>query len=174
MSGPASEVVLALGANLRDPAATLDAAVRDLAAVPGVGVRKVSAYVVTAPVGGPPQPEYVNAVALVTTTLSPRALLAAAQAVEAAHGRERSVRWGARTLDVDLVAWGAPGDPGEVVSVDPDLTLPHPRAHQRGFVLAPWAAVDPTARLRLPDGSVAAVADLLRCAADVRPPGARS
>ncbi len=168
----AVDVVLALGANLGDRAATLTAAVRDLAAVPGISVRAVSALVRTAPVGGPEQPDYVNAVALVTTTLEPRPLLAAAQAVEAAHGRERSVRWGARTLDVDVVAWGAPGAAGEVVSSDPTLTLPHPRAHERAFVLAPWADVDPAARLRLPDGSVAAVADLLALAADasgVRP-----
>lgn len=177
MTPPATDVVLALGANLGDAAATLDSAVRSLRAVDGVTVTAVSAPFVTTPVGGPPQPDYVNAVVLVATTLGPRRLLAAVHAVEAAHGRERSVRWGARTLDVDLVAWGAPGAAGEVVSVDPVLTLPHPRAHERAFVLVPWADVEPAARLRLPDGSVAAVADLVPLATDaagVRPLGVRS
>lgn len=153
--------MLALGANLGDPVATLTAAVSDLGAVPGLRVTAVSDLVGTAPVGGPPQPDYVNAVVLAATTLEPPSLLAATQAVEAAHGRERSVRWGPRTLDIDLIAYGRPGDADEVTSSDPVLTLPHPRAHERAFVLGPWAQVDPAARLRLPDGSVAAVADLL-------------
>ncbi len=156
-----SVVVLALGANLGDRVATLTAAVSDLGAVPGLSVTAVSDLVVTAPVGGPPQPDYVNAVVLAATTLGPPSLLAATRAIEAAHGRERSVRWGPRTLDIDLIAYGSPGDADEVTSSDPVLTLPHPRAHQRAFVLGPWAQVDPAARLRLPDGSVAAVADLL-------------
>jgi dihydroneopterin aldolase / 2-amino-4-hydroxy-6-hydroxymethyldihydropteridine diphosphokinase len=166
------EVVLALGANLGDRAGTLRAAVTDLGTTPGLTVVAVSAQVETDPVGGPDQPDYLNAVVLGVTTLSPSGLLAACHLVEARHGRERAVRWGARTLDVDVVAYGAPGSAGEVVSDEPQLTLPHPRAHERAFVLVPWHQVQPAATLRLPDGSIRPVADLLASAADrvgVRP-----
>jgi 2-amino-4-hydroxy-6-hydroxymethyldihydropteridine diphosphokinase len=172
--GPAAEVVLALGANLGDRTATLRAAVRELAAVPGVSVLAVSDPVETDPVGGPEQPDYLNAVVVAVTTLPPEDVLAACHRVEADHGRERAVRWGARTLDVDVVAYGEPGSPSEVVSDDPGLTLPHPRAHERAFVLAPWRQLRPDGRLRLPDGSVRAVAELLAAAPDaagVRPSG---
>ena len=131
--------VLALGTNLGDRSATLQGAVRALAAQPQLRVVDVSAVYETDPVGGPEQPPYLNAVALVETTLGAEALLAAAQRVEAAYGRVRDVRWGARTLDVDLVALG-----DEVRSTS-RLTLPHPRAHVRGFVLVPWLDVDPDA-----------------------------
>jgi len=159
-------VVLALGANLGDRGATLHAAVDELDALDGVRVRAASALFATAPVGGPDQPDYLNAVVLVETTLAPEQLLAAVQGVEASHGRERLVRWGARTLDIDLVAWGDQGTGDEVVLDRPELTLPHPRAHERAFVLAPWLSVDPAARLRLPDGRLADVRDLLAQAAD--------
>ena len=159
-------VVLALGANLGDRVATLAAAVAGLAAVDGLTVHAVSPVFATAPVGGPPQPDYLNAVVLARTTLAPARLLAACQGVEAEHGRERSVRWGPRTLDVDVIAYGTAGSPDEVLLDDPDLTLPHPRAHQRAFVLAPWAALDPRAMLRRPDGTLASVGALLAAAAD--------
>lgn len=159
-------VVIAVGANLGDRAATLADAVAALGALEGVEVTATSPVVTTAPVGGPDQPDYLNAVVLARTTLAPAALLAALHALEAAHGRERVVRWGARTLDLDLVAYGDPGEDDEVVQDDPALTLPHPRAHERAFVLAPWAAADPHARLRLPDGRVADVRSLLEQAPD--------
>lgn len=159
-------VVLALGANLADPAQTLQTAVLALSALPRLQVRAVSPVYATTPVGGPPQPDYLNAVVLASTTCSPQDLLRACQDVETDHGRERSVRWGPRTLDIDLVSFGAPGSPGEVVQTRPELTLPHPRAHERAFVLAPWVALDPAARLRLPDGTLAAVHDLLASAPD--------
>ncbi len=159
-------VVLALGANLADPARTLHAAVTALAALPGLQVRAVSPLFATAPVGGPAQPDYLNAVVLAATTRSPKDLLRACQDIETAHGRERCVRWGPRTLDIDLVAFGAPGSADEVVQARPELTLPHPRAHERAFVLAPWAALDPAARLRLPDGTLGLVQDLLASAPD--------
>jgi dihydroneopterin aldolase/2-amino-4-hydroxy-6-hydroxymethyldihydropteridine diphosphokinase len=162
----AVQVVLALGANLGDRAATLRQALRDLDAEPGVRVLAVSAPVETDPVGGPEQPDYLNAVAVAEVTVAPAELLAACHRVEQRHGRERQVHWGARTLDVDVVAFGAPGDVAEVVSDDPALTLPHPRAHQRGFVLVPWAQLRPDAVLRLPDGSSRPVADLLADTAD--------
>ena len=131
--------VLALGANLGDRSATLQGAVRALAAQPQLQVVDVSAVYETDPVGGPEQPPYLNAVVLAETTLGAEELLAAAQRVEAAYGRVRDVRWGARTLDVDLLALG------NVVRSSPRLTLPHPRAHVRGFVLVPWLDVDPDA-----------------------------
>jgi dihydroneopterin aldolase/2-amino-4-hydroxy-6-hydroxymethyldihydropteridine diphosphokinase len=168
-------VVLALGANLGDAAATIAAAAEDLAAVDGLTVDAVSAVVTTSPVGGPEQPDYRNAVVLATTTLEPEDLLAACHRVEAGHGRERLVRWGARTLDIDLVAYGRPGSPSEVVlppelpvtdAALPRLVLPHPRAHRRAFVLAPWASIEPEAVLRLPDGRVSAVTELLAQAPD--------
>jgi dihydroneopterin aldolase/2-amino-4-hydroxy-6-hydroxymethyldihydropteridine diphosphokinase len=159
--GPVSEVgaVLALGTNLGDRVTVLREAVEDLRAVPGITVAAVSPVVETAPVGGPPQPDYLNAVVLVTTSLSPHELLAAGQRIEAGHGRERAVRWGPRTLDIDVIRYG------EVVSDEPDLELPHPSAAERAFVLAPWLAVDPEAWLPGEDGR-RPVAPLLRRAPD--------
>ena len=137
-------VVLALGGNLGDRLATLRAALPALAAIPGTSLTAVSPVYETDPVGGPPQPPYLNAVVLARTTQSPPALLAHTQAVEAALGRVRAERWGPRTLDVDLVVVDELiGD----VSAAPALTLPHPRAHERAFVLAPWHDVDPEAVL---------------------------
>lgn len=159
-----SAVVLALGTNLGDRSGTLASALRCLRRV--VSVRAISAVFSTAPVGGPPQPDYLNAVVLADTTLAPADLLAATQVIEAAHGRERNGRWGARTLDIDLISYGDTDFGDEVVQDDAVLTLPHPRAHQRAFVLAPWASVDPHARLRTPDGRVSDVRDLLGQAAD--------
>jgi len=101
----------------------------------------VSPVYETAPVGGPPQPDYLNAVLLARTTLSSRVLLDRLHEVEAAFERVRDVRWGPRTLDIDIITVE-----GEV-SDDPELTLPHPRAHERAFVLAPWHDMDPGAVL---------------------------
>ena len=147
-------VVIALGANLGDARTTLERSVAEVGAIPGMRVRAVSPLVETDPVGGPEQPAYLNAVLVGETTLAAADLLSALHAVERGHGRTREVRWGARTLDLDLIQVGAPGTPGEVRSDDPFALLPHPRAHERGFVLVPWAAVDPDARLRLGDGLV--------------------
>ena len=157
-------VVLALGTNLGDRAEALRSAVTALAGVEGLDVRRVSPVVETDPVGGPEQPDYLNAVVLATTTLEPLALLRACQQVEADHDRVREVRWGPRTLDVDVVAYGSS------VLDDPVLTLPHPRAHQRAFVLVPWSLADPDAVLPGPAGG--RVAELAQAAADrpgVRP-----
>lgn len=158
------EGVLALGANLGDREATLAAAVADLAAVDGLTVLGVSPVVETDPVlepGSAPQPDYLNVVVAVRSTLTPQALLAACLEVEREHGRERRAggeRWAARTLDVDVVSYGG------LVLDTPDLRLPHPRAAGRAFVLVPWFALDPEARL----GPTARVADLLAAL----PPGA--
>ena len=151
-------VVLALGSNLGDRAATLRSAVAMLRDVDGLLDLRVSPVFETPPVGGPEQGPYLNAVVAGRTTLAPRAVLGAAQRVEAAHGRERVVRWGPRTLDVDVIAVG------DLVSSDAELTLPHPRARERGFVLVPWAVVDPAAVL--PGAHGGPVAELATAAAD--------
>ncbi|MFC8273593.1 2-amino-4-hydroxy-6-hydroxymethyldihydropteridine diphosphokinase [Streptomyces sp. NPDC057271] len=135
--------VIALGANLGNRLETLQGAVDALEDTPGLRVKAVSPVYETEPWGVDPgsQPSYLNAVALVKTTLPPSSLLERAHAVEEAFHRVREERWGARTIDVDIVAYA------DVVSDDPVLTLPHPRAHQRAFVLAPWHDVDPDAQL---------------------------
>ncbi|MCE1179724.1 MAG: 2-amino-4-hydroxy-6-hydroxymethyldihydropteridine diphosphokinase [Micrococcales bacterium] len=152
--------VVAMGSNLGDSRSTLEAAVRDLARVEGVRVTAVSPLVATDPVGGPEQPDYLNAIALVTTRLAPGTLLARLHDIEAAHGRVRETRWGARTLDLDLVQYGDPVDGTDTVSDDEHLLLPHPRAHERGFVLAPWHLADPAAYLRV-EGEPTPVEQLL-------------
>ena len=135
------EVVLAIGSNLGAAQDTLRDAVADLAASPGIEVVDVSALARTAPVGGPDQPDFLNAVVIARTTLSPRDLLRATAEVERIHGRERTVHWGPRTLDVDIIVYG------QVSAGTDDLELPHPRAHERAFVLQPWAQVRPDAVL---------------------------
>ena len=147
------EVVLGLGSNLGPSQDTLRDAVAALAAIDDVEIVAVSPLARTAPVGGPGQPDFLNAVVIVRTTLSPRALLRATQAVEDAYGRERVERWGPRTLDIDLIVYGA------TLAVTDELELPHPRAHERAFVLQPWAQIAPAAVLPgLGGGPVAALA----------------
>lgn len=136
------EVVVAIGANLGDPQATMRSAVAELDRVPGVQITDVSPLARTAAVGGPEdQPDYLNAVLLARTTLSARALLQACLEVENLHGRTRDERWGARTLDVDLITYGTLTDSAE------DIEIPHPRAHERAFVLEPWSQIAPDAVL---------------------------
>lgn len=144
-------VVIALGANLGAVQATLEAAVRALGDVDGLRISAVSELFETDPVGGPEQPVYLNAVVLARTRLAPFALLTELHAIEADRGRVRETRWGARTLDLDLIQYGDPEKGTEVFSVDPELLLPHPRAHERAFVLAPWRALDAEAQLRVGD-----------------------
>ena len=153
-------VVVALGANLGDARATLESAVHAVAGLPGMRVRAVSPLVETDPVGGPEQPAYLNAVLVGDTTLDPNDLLRRLHEIEADHGRTREVRWGARTLDLDLIQVGTPASGSEVRREEPALTLPHPRAHERGFVLVPWSLADPAATIRA-DGQVRPVADLV-------------
>ena len=139
MTGRAA--VLALGSNLGDRGDILQGGVDAIAGIEGVHVTGVSPVYETVPVGGPPQPDYLNAVLLADVTIPARDLLDQLHAVEAAFDRVRLVRWGPRTLDIDIIAVA-----GEQ-SDDPALTLPHPRAHERGFVLAPWHDADPDAVL---------------------------
>lgn len=136
---PDVPVAFAIGSNIGDRLATLQGAVDDLAGVHGVTVVAVSPVVETDPVGGPEQDDYLNAVVIGTTDLDPLSLLDATQAIEQRWHRTREVRWGPRTLDIDLLMVG------DLVLDTDRLTLPHPRAHERGFVLVPWASVDPHA-----------------------------
>ena len=136
-----ARAVLSVGSNLGDRLGTLQGCVHAIGGLPDTDVVAISPVYQTAPVGGPPQPDYLNAVLIVATGLPPRDLLAAAHRIEAAFGRVRAERFGPRTLDIDIISYG-----GEVSS-DPVLTLPHPRAHERAFVLQPWHDVEPGAEL---------------------------
>ncbi|TCR11549.1 2-amino-4-hydroxy-6-hydroxymethyldihydropteridine diphosphokinase [Streptomyces sp. BK205] len=146
--------VISLGSNLGNRLETLQGAVDALEDTPGVRVKSVSPVYETEPwgVAGDSQPSYFNAVVVLKTTLPPASLLERAHAVEEAFNRVRDERWGPRTLDVDIVAYA------DVVSDDPVLTLPHPRAHERAFVLVPWHDVEPEAQLP-GRGPVAALLD---------------
>ncbi len=146
------EVVIALGANMGDRVGTLSAAVRALAATEGLEVVACSPLLETVAVGGPEQPDYLNAVVVARSRLAPRTVLAQLHRIERNHGRVREVRWGARTLDLDLIQVGDPAQGDDLRTDAPDLTLPHPRAHERAFVLVPWSRVDGTAVLRAPHG----------------------
>jgi 2-amino-4-hydroxy-6-hydroxymethyldihydropteridine diphosphokinase len=150
VTAPSRTIVLALGSNLGDRLANLQHGVAELCG-PDLNCSAVSPVYQTAPVGGPQQDDFLNAVLLADSALPATAILARCQRAEAALGRVRTVRWGPRTLDVDIIACGSE------VSAGPHLTLPHPRAHERAFVLAPWLDVAPDACL--PGGG--AVADLL-------------
>ncbi len=142
----AREAVIAIGANLGDRAESIARAIDELALLPGTRVRAVATPIETIAVTltgpDPDAPPYLNTVALLDTTLEARELLEHLQAVEQRHGRVRTgARWTDRTLDLDLITLG------EVVMDDPDLILPHPRAAERAFVLAPWASIDSQAVL---------------------------
>ncbi len=136
--------VLSVGSNLGDRLGTLQGCVQAIGGLGDTDVLAISPVYETAPVGGPAQPDYLNAVLIVSTGLPPLDLLAAAQRIEADFGRVRpegAERFGPRTLDVDVISYA------EEISGDPMLTLPHPRAHERAFVLAPWHDVDAGASL---------------------------
>ncbi len=133
------KVVIALGSNLGDREATLIDAINQLAAI--ITVVKVSTFHETAPVGGPEQPDYLNAVLIGESELEPTELLRKMQEIELAAGRQRIERWGARTLDLDLIA------ADDLVIESEFLTLPHPHAHERRFVLDPWLEIDSEAYL---------------------------
>ena len=136
-----SSAVLGLGANLGDALGALQGAVDALQATEGIRVVRSSAVFATEPVGGPEQPTYVNAVVLVDTTLTAPQLLDRVNAIEAEWQRTREVRWGPRTLDIAIIVVD------DLKSDDQRLTLPHPRARERGFVLVPWLDADADARL---------------------------
>ncbi len=132
-----SRCFVALGANLDDPAATVAAALDALCALPGTEFVAASSLYRTAPVGLRHQPDFINAVAELSATLPAPTLLEQLFAIEARFGRRRSVRNAPRTLDLDLLLYG------DEARDDPHLTLPHPRLHERAFVLAPLAEIAP-------------------------------
>jgi 2-amino-4-hydroxy-6-hydroxymethyldihydropteridine diphosphokinase len=132
-----SQAYLGLGSNLGDRVAMLQLAVDELGATEGVTVVAVSRVYETAPVGGPEQDDYLNAVVAIETDLGPRELLAVAHRIEQRAGRVRDVRWGPRTLDVDVLL------AGEAEIDEPDLQVPHPRMYERAFVLVPLRDVAP-------------------------------
>lgn len=157
-------VVLSLGANLGDRLAALQTAVDLVSADPAVEPVSVSSVYETDPVGGPDQPDYLNAILVIRTTLVPVEVLALAAHAEQELNRVREVRWGARTLDVDVINYD------EVVSDDPVLTLPHPRAAERAFVLVPLNEVAPTMRFA---GAAAPISQLLAQCSKVDADGVR-
>jgi len=127
---------IALGSNLGNSLATLEAALERLDSLPKIAVEQRSPYYRTKAVG-PPQPDYINSCALLRTTLSPQALLSTLLEVEAQFGRVRRERWAARTLDLDLLLYG------DRIVDTPDLQIPHPRMGDRAFVLIPLAEIAP-------------------------------
>ena len=152
------DAYVSIGTNLGDREAHLALALRRLAALPETTLVAVSPVFETEPVGPPPQGPYLNAAAHLRTRLAPRALLDALLAIERETGRVRSVRNAARTLDLDLLLYG------ELTREDPALRLPHPRMHERAFVLVPLAEIDPS--LHVPGR--ASLAELLAACADQR------
>jgi 2-amino-4-hydroxy-6-hydroxymethyldihydropteridine diphosphokinase len=136
---------LGLGSNLGDRDGLLQQAVDGLARFPDVRVVAVSPVYETDPVGGPEQPEYLNAVVAIESDASPRRLLEVAHEVETAAHRVRAERWGPRTLDVDVLLVG------DLRVDEPDLVVPHPRMWERAFVMVPLADLDPAFAARIPD-----------------------
>ncbi|MHA3683699.1 2-amino-4-hydroxy-6-hydroxymethyldihydropteridine diphosphokinase [Leucobacter sp. HY1908] len=157
-------VLIAFGANLGDRGETIDAAARALAGTDGIfdlqmsPLRETIAVTLEGP--DPSAPRYLNAVARATTSLGPHELLDVMQRIEHEQGRVRDVRWGARTLDLDLILYA-----GRVIK-DERLEVPHPRAHERDFVLSPWLALEPGAVLM----GHGRVADLLARIGDTTQP----
>lgn len=151
--------ILALGGNLGDRKATIKAAIKDIKALEGVEVISKSPLYESfaATEDGPDEsaPRYLNGVIEIETTLKPGNLLTELRKIETAHGRVRLERWGSRTLDIDIITYGS------LIKDGKRLTIPHPRAYQRAFVVVPWAAMDPAAKL-LGHGSVAALAEDLK------------
>ena len=137
--------VLAIGGNLGDRQSNIKAAVEKIDALKKVKVRAVSpmveSYAVTAAGIDQSKPNYINAVLKVDTNLKPKKFLKKLRKVEAELGRVRLERWGSRTLDIDIVTYG------DVLKAGKELTIPHPRAFERAFVLVPWAMLDPDAVL---------------------------
>jgi 2-amino-4-hydroxy-6-hydroxymethyldihydropteridine diphosphokinase len=133
------KAVIALGANIGNPKEQMNLAVALLRE--SLDVSAVSSFFTTAPVGGPEQPDYLNAICIAESDLPAADLLALLHGIEKVLGRERIERWGPRTIDLDLIQYGT------LLSYADELLLPHPRAHERRFVLEPWFEVEPDAIL---------------------------
>ena len=131
--------VIALGANLEEPQEAIEIAIALLKDSTELMAR--SSNYVTRPVGGPPQPDYVNAVCIVESDLPATDLLNLLHGIEKSMGRVRKEKWGPRVIDLDLIQFGS------ILSEDEDLWLPHPLAHKRRFVLEPWLEIEPDAVL---------------------------
>jgi 2-amino-4-hydroxy-6-hydroxymethyldihydropteridine diphosphokinase len=131
------QVYVGLGSNLDDPAGQLQRAIYELAEIPATQLISCSGFYRSLPLGPPDQPEYINAVARLETSLSPLALLGELQQIENAHGRKRTLRWGARTLDLDLLLFGM-----QIIDT-PRLQVPHPGIPERNFVLYPLRELVP-------------------------------
>ncbi|QBJ77008.1 2-amino-4-hydroxy-6-hydroxymethyldihydropteridine diphosphokinase [Aquitalea sp. USM4] len=147
---------VALGSNLEQPAEQIRAALAALAALAGTSVLAHSSLYLTTPVGYLDQPDFINAVAQLETSLSPHDLLAALMQIEAGFGRERSFRNAPRVLDLDILLYQ------DTVLDDPQLMLPHPRMHQRAFVMVPLAEIAPDLLVG-EHGQAAAIAATLDC-----------
>jgi 2-amino-4-hydroxy-6-hydroxymethyldihydropteridine diphosphokinase len=131
--------VIALGSNLGNRELNIDSAIAELAKI--IEITHLSTNHETDPVGGPEQPKYLNAVLIAETQLDPHELLISMLEIENKLGRKREIHWGPRTIDLDLIVVG------DEVVVSDVLVLPHPRAHERKFVLEPWLEIDPTAQI---------------------------
>lgn len=131
------KAVIALGSNLGNRELYIDSAVAELAKI--IEITHLSTNHETDPVGGPEQPKYLNAIAIGETELDPRELLIVMLEIENKLGRKREVHWGPRTIDLDLIVFG-----DEIIDSE-TLVLPHPRAHERKFVLEPWLEIEPDA-----------------------------
>ena len=140
------KAVIALGSNIGDPNENLDLAIALLRE--STDVVKVSSYYVTKPVGYEDQPDFVNAVCIIETELPAMELLNMLHGIEKSMGRERTIKWGPRTIDLDIIQYGS------LLSKAEELTLPHPRAYERKFVLEPWSEIEPDAIL-LTHGKIA-------------------
>lgn len=138
--------IIALGSNIGEPRENLDLAIALLREA--TEVIKVSSYYVTKPVGYEDQPDFVNAVCIIESELPAIELLNMLHGIEKTMGRERTIKWGPRTIDLDIIQYGS------LLSNSPELTLPHPRAHERKFVLEPWLEIEPEAVL-LTHGKIA-------------------
>ena len=134
---------IGIGSNLENPAAQVRQAFRELKDITHTHCTARSSLYRSDPIGPPGQPDYINAVACLETELDPDALLAELRAIENAHGRVRRIHWGPRTLDLDILLYG------DRVQNSPHLTLPHPRMHERAFVLYPLHDIAPD--LHIPD-----------------------
>ena len=133
------KAVIALGANIGNPQEQIDLAIALLKE--SIDVKKVSSMYTTAPVGGVEQPDFINAVCIAESELPAADLLSLLHGIEKVLGRTREIHWGPRTIDLDLIQYGS------ILSYAEELTLPHPRAHERRFVLEPWQEIDPDAIL---------------------------
>ena len=146
------KAVVALGANIGNPKEQMDVAISLLRVA--TEVIAVSSYYTTKPVGGPEQPDYINSVCILESELPALDLLALLHGIEKLLGRERIEKWGPRTIDLDLIQFGG------LLSKADELELPHPRAHERRFVLEPWHEIEPDAVL-LTHGKISSLLEQL-------------